>query len=121
MDSTFPSSRAAFSACVAQSQAAEHAAGRRLAALSVGLGVGQLLFIKWAEHQLPRGRGLAIESFLFLAYVAVVGVAFARYQRSKRTTRLACPLCGRVFDDVGVRIVIAAGRCDGCGGEVLHA
>jgi hypothetical protein len=47
--------------------------GRALAAVSVGLGLVQLVFIRWAEAHLARTSQVPIEGGAFLFYLALVG------------------------------------------------
>ena len=47
--------------------------GRVLAAVSVGLGLAQLVFIRWADAHLARKSQVPIEGGAFLFYLALVG------------------------------------------------
>jgi predicted RNA-binding Zn-ribbon protein involved in translation (DUF1610 family) len=99
----------------------ERQAMRGLAFFAVGLGVAQLLFIRWIETQLEHSRAVAIEGAVFLGYIAIFGWLLWRMQRRGRATRFVCPHCGAVLDDPAERIAAATGRCDSCGGQVVEA
>jgi hypothetical protein len=93
---------------------------RVLAIASVGLGVAQLLVIRWADHHLPRPAALPLEGGLFLAYMALVGWLLWRMQLHQRAARLTCPACGVRLTDISERIAAATGRCDGCGAQLIE-
>lgn len=93
--------------------------GRLLAVVSVGLGVVQLLLIRWFEGQLERRSAVAIEGALFLAYIALVGWLVWRMQRELRAARPTCPDCGVVLQGLSDRVAAATGKCDSCGGQVV--
>jgi len=93
--------------------------GRLLAVVSVGLGIVQLVLIRWIEGQLERRPAVAIEGALFLAYIALVGWLVWRMQRKLRAARPTCPECGVVLQGLSDRVAAATGRCDSCGGQVV--
>jgi hypothetical protein len=94
---------------------------RVLAGFSVGLGLAQLAFLRWAERALTREALVAAAGSLFFAYMAGVGALLWRLQRSTRAARLACPHCRVVLNELSERVVSATGRCDGCGGLIIEA
>jgi hypothetical protein len=98
----------------------EHRDTRLLAVVSIGLGVGQLLFIRWIEMRLPRKPAVTLEGAVFLAYAALVCWLLWRRQRHLRAVRLRCPQCGRPLEGLSERVAAATGRCDACGGQVLE-
>ena len=91
-----------------------------LAVVSVGLGVAQLVFIRWIETQLEHKPAVAIIGAVFLAYVALVCWLSWRMQRRLRAARLTCPQCGVHLQGLSERVAAATGRCDSCGGQVLE-
>ncbi len=93
--------------------------GLVLAIVSVGLGVLQLGFLRWAEMHLARSPRVTIAGSVFLAYLAVVGALLWRMERRVRVVRPACPQCGRALKDMSQRVAAATGRCDRCGGWIL--
>jgi predicted RNA-binding Zn-ribbon protein involved in translation (DUF1610 family) len=93
--------------------------GRWLAFLSVGLGVVQLLFLRWADLHLERGPRLAIAGGAFLAYAALIGVLVWRMDRRTRSARPTCPQCGVMLKGMSERVAAATGKCDSCGGQVI--
>jgi hypothetical protein len=94
--------------------------GRMLAVVSVGLGVAQLLFLRWADVHVDRGRGTAIAGLAFLAYVWLVCWLLWRRDRCRRAARPKCPQCGVPLQDLSERVAAATGRCDACGGQVIE-
>lgn len=94
--------------------------GRRLAFVSVGLGAGQLLFIRWADRHMLPGPRLVTTGILFLAYLALVVSLLWRREHRLRSARLRCPQCGTSLADLAERIAAATGRCDECGGSVVE-
>jgi len=94
--------------------------GRMLASVSVGLGVAQLLFLRWADVHLDRSRGTAIAGLGFLAYLGLVGWLLWRLDRRRRAARPKCPQCGVPLQDLSERVASATGRCDACGGQVFE-
>lgn len=93
--------------------------GRVLASVSVGLGLAQLLFHRWAEPQMAHDAFIAMAGSLFLAYIAGVGALLWRMQRRVRAARVACPHCRTVLNDMSERVASATGRCDTCGGQIM--
>lgn len=93
--------------------------GRLLAVVSVGLGIAQLVLIRWIEGQLERRSAVAIEGAFFLAYLSLVGWMVWRMQRKLRAARPTCPECGVVLQGLSDRVAAATGRCDSCGGQVV--
>jgi hypothetical protein len=98
----------------------ENREGLLLAAVSVGLGVGQLILIRWAERHLEHGLEIRIEGGVFLAYLALVGWMIWRMQRRLRAARPACPQCKVPLQGMSERIAAATGKCDSCGGQVIE-
>ena len=94
---------------------------RALAIFSVGLGVAQLLFLRWAEPRMARDAVIPIAGSLFLAYMAGVGALLWRMTRRIGAARLACPQCRTVLNDMSERVAAATGRCDTCGGQILDS
>ena len=94
--------------------------GRVLAAFSVGLGLAQLLFLRWAEPQMAHDAVVAMAGSLFLAYILGVGALLWRMQRRIRAARLACPHCRAALNDMSERVASATGRCDLCGGQLIE-
>ena len=113
-------SRAAFER---QVQAVKDVAGREgriLAIVSVGLGVAQLVFVRWADVHLEKNTGTPIAGIVFLVYMALVGWLLWRMQRRTKAVRPKCPQCGRAFEGLSERVAAATGRCDACGGQVIE-
>jgi Flp pilus assembly protein TadB len=110
--------RGDFQRQAATARAAERGSGTWLVTASVGLGVAQLLFLRWAGRHLDRPLATQVALGFFVAYAAIVGWLLARLLRQRRRSRPRCPYCGRSFDELSIRIVTASGRCDGCGLEV---
>jgi hypothetical protein len=98
----------------------EHRDGRLLAVVSVGLGVGQLIFIRWLETRLEHRRAVAIEGGVFLAYIALVGGLLWRLRRRLRGALLTRPQCGVRLKGLSERVAAATGRCDFRGGQVVE-
>ena len=94
--------------------------GRVLAIFSVGLGLAQLLFLRWAEREMAHEAVIATGGSLFLAYIVGVGALLWRLQRRIRSARLICPHCRAVLGDLSERVASATGRCDMCGGQILE-
>jgi predicted RNA-binding Zn-ribbon protein involved in translation (DUF1610 family) len=94
---------------------------RVLAIFSVGLGLAQLAFHRWAEPQVAHGAFIAMVGSLFLAYIVGVGALLWRMTRRVRAARLACPHCRTVLNDMSERVASATGRCDACGGQILDS
>jgi len=93
--------------------------GRLLAIVSVGLGLAQLVFIRWAETRLERRLQLSLECAAVLLYLALVGWLLWRYQRKVRATLPVCPRCGAPLKGISERLAVTTGRCDSCGGQVV--
>ncbi len=94
--------------------------GRVLTIFSVGLGLAQLLFLRWAEREMVREAAVAMAGSLFLAYIMGVGALLWRMQRRIRGARLTCPHCRAPLSDLSERMASATGRCDACGGAILE-
>jgi ABC-type dipeptide/oligopeptide/nickel transport system permease subunit len=94
--------------------------GRALAAFSVAFGVLQLIFLRWADVHLERGTKLWIALPVFVIYMAIVGLLLWRMQQSKRSLCPVCPQCGIRLMGLSERLAAATGRCDSCGGLVVH-
>jgi hypothetical protein len=95
--------------------------GRLLAIVSVGLGVAQLVFVRWADAHLAKERGTPIAGVAFLVYIALVGWVLWRMQRRTAAVRPRCPQCGRRLEGLSERVAAATGRCDACGGQVIES
>lgn len=93
---------------------------RVLAIFSVGLGLAQLGFLRWAEPQMAHDAVTAVAGSLFLAYIAGVLALLWRMQRRVRAVRLSCPHCRTLLNDMSERVASATGRCDTCGGKILE-
>jgi predicted RNA-binding Zn-ribbon protein involved in translation (DUF1610 family) len=115
-----PYSRKEFEQVRAARKAREQRESWVLALVSVGLGMAQLGFIRWAEPRLPRSTAVPLEAGLFLAYLALVIGLIWRLQRHKRANALHCPHCGQTIQGLTERIVAATGRCDSCGGLIME-
>jgi predicted RNA-binding Zn-ribbon protein involved in translation (DUF1610 family) len=94
--------------------------GRALAFSSVGLGLAQLVFLRWADVHLARGPRLIIAGLAFLAYLALVAVLIWRMEKRLRAVRPVCPQCGVTLKDMAERVAAVTGRCEACGGWVLE-
>ena len=90
-----------------------------LATVSVLLGIGQLVFLRWADEHLKHRTEIAIAGPVFLLYLVIVGALLWRYERKRHAAFPRCPHCGHPLADVSARIAMATGRCDTCGGQVL--
>jgi len=113
-------SREAFDRLRAAAKVRERADSRWLALVSIGLGLGQLAFIRWAEASLARQTAVALEGALFLLYAALVLWLLWRLQLHKRIGAPQCPRCGAALQGLSERIATATGRCDRCGAQVLE-
>ena len=91
-----------------------------LAAAAVGLGLAQLVLIRWADAHLARRPRLALEGGVFLAYIALVAGLFWRMFVRVRAARPVCPACGVALEAMSERVAAATGRCDSCGGQVIE-
>lgn len=89
-----------------------------LVVLSVGLGLGQLAFIRWGDAHLAAWR-TALYGVVFLGYAAAVVVLLVRFDRAVRRATPACPACARPLKGMSERVAAATGRCDQCGGIVI--
>ena len=94
--------------------------GRVLVPVSVGLGVAQLVFLRWAEGRFDRETVTAIAGIAFLVYMGLVVWLVWRMDRRVRAVRPACPQCGRLLHGLSERVAAATGRCDTCGGQVIE-
>jgi hypothetical protein len=94
--------------------------GLLLAVVSVGLGLAQLVPIRWSERHRDRGAEVRLEGGVFLACVALVGWLVWRMQRRLSAARPACPQCKAPLQGMSERVAAATGRCDSCGGQVLE-
>lgn len=90
-----------------------------LVVASVGLGLGQLGFIAWAEAHLIRGTAVRLEGIIFLLYIALVLWLGWRSQRHQLAAAPRCPRCGRALVGMSRRLAVATGHCDACGAQVL--
>lgn len=114
-----PLTRDAFEQQRAAAKAVERRAGRILAAVAVGLGIAQLVFIKWAERHLTHGQVTASAGAAFLVYIALVGVLLVRMVRRTAAARVRCPQCGVALAGMSERVAVATGHCDQCGGQII--
>ena len=114
-----PFSREAFERLRAAARSTERREGLLLAGVSVGLGVAQLIFIRWADFHLDRSAKLTIELPAFFAYLAIVGGLLWRFTRRIQAARPKCPQCGAHLSELSERVAMATGRCDSCGGQIL--
>jgi hypothetical protein len=94
--------------------------GRVLAVVAVGLGLGQLVVIRWADAHLERGAAVRLEGAVFLAYAALVGWLVWRLQRQLRRVRPMCPNCAASLEGMSLRVAAATGRCDTCGAQIIE-
>jgi hypothetical protein len=94
--------------------------GRVLAAVAVGLGIGQLALMRWLQGHVPHGTAVAIEGAVFLGYSAAVLWLLLRRQAALGAAYPACPACGARLKGMSERVASATGRCDACGGQVLE-
>jgi predicted RNA-binding Zn-ribbon protein involved in translation (DUF1610 family) len=94
--------------------------GRVLAFLSVGLGVAQLILLRWAEAHVARGPRIAIAGSAFLVYIMLIGFLWRRMKRRLRSVRPVCPQCGVALQGMSERVASATGKCDSCGGWILE-
>ncbi|HEU5179907.1 MAG TPA: hypothetical protein VFW45_03880 [Candidatus Polarisedimenticolia bacterium] len=90
-----------------------------LLVVSVGGGVAQLIFLRWADAHMANGPKLRIAGPAFLVYIALVAILMTQLVRAKLRARIACPQCGAPLGDDSLRIAAATGRCDTCGGQVI--
>ncbi len=90
-----------------------------LLVVSVGGGVAQLVFLRWADSHMAKAPKLRIAGSAFLVYIALVAILMVRLVRAKLRARIACPQCGAPLGDDSLRIAAATGRCDTCGGQVI--
>jgi hypothetical protein len=119
-DPSVPLGREDFERRLAAKNAVERREGLWLVVVSVGLGVAQLVFLRWADANLERSPKLAIAAPAFFAYLAIVGGMLLRMVRRVRAARPECPLCGARLEELSVRVALATGHCDRCGGEVVR-
>ena len=103
----------------AQAAAIGRALGRFTAVVAVGLGVGQLLFIRAVESRLARNKALPFEVALFVAYIVVVGFLVWQMDRQVTRARPRCPQCKLSFKGVPDGVVLATGKCSNCGAQVI--
>jgi hypothetical protein len=90
-----------------------------LAAFSVGAGVLQLIFLRWADVHLERASRLASALPVFVIYIVVVGILLWRMERRRRSLGPICPQCGIRLMGLSERVAAATCRCDNCGGVVV--
>ena len=93
--------------------------GLFLAAVSVLLGIAQIIFLRWADQHLKHKLEVSIAGPAFLVYLVLVGILLWRYERKRHDAFPKCPQCGIALTDMSARIAVATGRCDSCGGQVL--
>lgn len=97
----------------------ERREGGVLVGVAVGLGVAQLLFLRWADVQLEYAPRAAVAGTVFLAYMGLLGWMLWRQERKLRAARPVCPQCGARLKGLSERVAVATGRCDVCGGQVV--
>jgi len=114
-----PYTRAEFVRQRAAIRRVESREGLFLAAVSVLLGIAQIVFLRWADTHLRHKLEISIAGPAFLLYLVVVGVLLWRYERKRHDAFPKCPQCGMALTDMSARIAMATGRCDSCGGQVL--
>ena len=112
--------REAFTRQRAAAKQVENQQGRWLAFLSVGLGVAQLAFIRWADAHWEKGPKVLVSGTAFLLYAVLIIVLLTRMQRAVKSARPMCPNCGASLRGISERIAAATGRCDTCGGQVIE-
>jgi hypothetical protein len=105
-----PLTRGAFDQQRAAAKRVSRQHGRALVLFSVGLGLVQLLFLRWAEGHLARAPRLAIAGSAFLAYVALIGVLLWRMERRLGCVRPTCPQCGVALKDLSERVQLTTVR-----------
>jgi len=118
-ESYAPMTRKEFESQRAAARAIERREGLLLAVVSVALGVAQLVFLRWADVHLDRSTKLTIELPAFVTYLAVVGGLLWRFVTRVKAARPKCPKCGAPLSELSERVVVATGRCDSCGGQIL--
>ena len=111
--------REAFDARRAAVRKIEQSDGRIVAAVAVGLGIGQLALIRWADTNLPHDTRIELTGTVFLAYIAMVGWLVWRFEQRRRAARPRCPQCDVMLKDASERAAAATGKCDACGGVVI--
>ena len=111
--------RADFAARRAAMKKAERRESLWLVIFSVGGGVAQLIFLRWADVHLARGPKDLIAVTAFLVYMALVATLLVRFVLVRNRARPVCPQCGAPLGDDSLRIAAATGRCDTCGGQVI--
>jgi protein-S-isoprenylcysteine O-methyltransferase Ste14 len=115
-----PYTREAFGRMRAAAAEVRRRAARPLAAVSVLLGLLQLVALRWLDRHVQPDVERAIAASAFVAYMAVVAWLFLRMQRAVRTATPRCPQCGTTLTDLSERVATATGRCDVCGGQVVE-
>jgi len=93
---------------------------RLLAIASVGLGLGQIALIRALDATLPHPTAVRVEGTVFAAYLILVLWLLWRLQIGQRAFAMPCPSCDKRLVGLSVRMVLATGRCDRCGGQVLE-
>jgi hypothetical protein len=111
--------REAFDAQCAAVKQIERSDGRIVAAVAVGLGLGQLALIRWADTNLAHDTRVELTGAVFLAYIAIVGWLVWRFERRRRAARPRCPQCGAMLKDASERAAAETGTCHACGGFVI--
>lgn len=91
-----------------------------LAAVSVSLGVAQLVFLRWADPRLPKRTVTTIAGIAFLAYMALVISLIWRMDRRVSGVQPRCPQCGKRLKGLSERVAAATGRCDTCRGQIIE-
>lgn len=115
-----PFTQASFDARRERAKQVVRREGRLLAVASVGLGVAQLVFIRWSDTHLAPGVAVPVEAGLFLGYMVLVGWLIWRMQRRISAARPVCLHCGAVLGDISERVAAATGKCDRCGGQIVE-
>lgn len=93
---------------------------RLLALVAVPFGLAQLVMIRWADANLPRGPRLALEGGVFLAYMALVGILIVQMVKRTRAAAPRCPRCRARLEGAEGRAVLVTGRCISCGADIIE-
>jgi hypothetical protein len=117
---TFPT-RDAFTRHVVAERARARRRRLRLAAVSVPLGLAQLVMIPWLDARMTGPARLWIEGGVFVLYMVVVMVLIWHVVREDAAAAVRCAGCGHRLDETSTRIAMASGRCDACGASLFPA
>lgn len=103
----------------ARAKAVSDAAGRVLAIVAVGLGVGQLVLFRLVDSRITPAKKIPFELSLFLAYIALVGYLLWRMNRVMKAEAIRCPQCRKELKAGADDVAGATGKCTFCGGQVI--